>query len=96
MHLRIKNLLSLTQPELPVKITESDLVVLPAPHEVLPRLDVVADLEDHPAAALRLEVAEDAPRALGEVGRVDQVDAGAGGALRGLDVVAGAADLVGA
>ena len=39
-----------------------------------------SDLEDHPAPALGLEVAVDLPRALGQVGRVDQVDAGLGGA----------------
>ena len=52
------------QPELTVEVAEADLVVLPAAHEVLVGLHVVPDLEDHPAAALGLQVAVD----LGELG----------------------------
>ena len=53
------------QPELPVKVPEAHLVVLPAPHEVLVRLHVVPDLEHHPASTLGLEVAVHFPRSLG-------------------------------
>ena len=52
------------------------LVILPAPHEVLVRLHIVPDLEDHPAAALGLQVAVHLPGTLGYVGGVNQVDPG--------------------
>ena len=81
-------ILMLTEPELPVKVAEAHFVVLPAAHEVLLGLDVVADLEDDPAAALGLEVAVDPPRPLRQVRWVDEVDARLAGALRRLDVVA--------
>ena len=64
------------------------VLVANLPHEVLLGLDVVADLEDDPAAALGLEVAVDPPRPLRQVRRVDEVDARLAGALRRLDVVA--------
>ena len=63
------------EPELPVEVSEAHLVVLPAAHKILFGFNVVPNLEDHPAAALRLQVAVDTPRALGQVRGVDQVDA---------------------
>ena len=77
------------QPELPIEVPEADLVVLPAPHEVLVRLHVVPDLENHPAPSLGLQVTVDLPGPLGQVGRVDQVNTGLGGPwLTQLDGVA--------
>ena len=88
-------ILMLTEPELPVKVAEAHFVVLPAAHEVLLGLDVVADLEDDPAAALGLEIAVDSPGALRQVRGVNEVHARLAGALRRLNVVARESDMVG-
>lgn len=85
----------LTEPKFSIEIPEPDFVVLPAPHKVFLGLDVVADLKDDPAAALRLEVAVDPPGALRQVRGVDEVDARLAGALRRLNVVARESDMVG-
>ena len=53
--------------------------------------DCFVSLKDHPASTFCLEIAVDLPRALGEVAGMNEVDSGPGGALRGLDVVAGQA-----
>ena len=49
----------------------------------------LTDLKDHPASALRFEVAEDSPRSLGKVRWVNQINATALCPLSGLDVVTG-------
>ena len=57
--------------------------------------DCFVSLKDHPASTFCLKIAVDLPRALGEVAGMDEVDSGPGGALRGLDVVAGQANVEG-
>ena len=88
-------LLILTEPKFSIEIPETDFVVLPAPHKVFLGLDVVADLEDDPAAALGLEIAVDSPGALRQVRGVNEVHARLAGALRRLNVVARESDMVG-